>query len=141
MSDASTASLHAVNAGIHDVLDGFETLKDRAETEIVGIAQDLDAMHRRHAGEIAARLSALGEATDDGTIRGTVNKIATTLRDWTGSLDADALSFVREGEELCLANYDEALENMDAAADSEDREMIARQAAEIRAKIAALPSN
>ena len=136
-----TKSLHLVNSGIHDVLSGYEALKDRAEPEIMGIARDLEAMHRRHADEIAARLRALGEDTDDGTVRGTVNKVATTLRDWVGSLDADALGFVRQGEELCLKNYDGALDDWDAAAAPEDRAIVQKQADEIRSKIATLPQS
>ncbi|MEO0448527.1 MAG: PVC-type heme-binding CxxCH protein, partial [Verrucomicrobiota bacterium] len=34
-------------------------------------------MHRDHAGRIAALLAAHGEPTDDGSVRGTVNKVAT----------------------------------------------------------------
>ena len=136
MSDA-TKLLHAVNAGIQDVLKGYESLKERAEAEIQGVARDLDAMHRRHAGEIGARLATLGEDADDGTLRGTINQAVTAVRDWVGSLDADALAFVRKGEELCLANYEAALEE-DAVLDPTDRQMIERQAGEIRTKVAAL---
>ena len=136
-----TKSLHLVNSGIHDVLDGYATLKDRAEPEIMGIARDLEDLHRRHQSEIAARLRAHGEDTDDGTVRGTVNKVVTTLRDWVGSLDADALSFVRKGEELCLKNYDAALEDWDAATAPEDRAVVQKQADELRSKVATLPAS
>ena len=139
LSDVS-GPLHTVNAGIQDVLSGFETLKDRAAPEIMDVARDLDAMHRRHAGEIAARLSALGDGAEDGTLRGTVNKIATSLRDMAGGLDADALSFVRQGEEMLLANYEAALADWPTGAAPEDREMVTRQVEEIRGKIAGLPA-
>ena len=136
MANAAITALHQVNSGIQDVLSGYETLKDRAEPEIMDVARDMDALHRRHAGEVVVRLTALGEDTDDATIRGTVNKVATTLRDWVGSLDKDALSFVRQGEEQLLLVYDAALEAWDAGTLPEDRSMVAAQAAEIRSKIA-----
>ena len=139
MADTAITALHEVNSGIQDVLAGYETLKSRAEPEIMDVARDMDALHRQHGGEIAVRLTAHGEDTDDATVRGTVNKVATTLRDWVGSLDEDALSFVRQGEEQLLAVYDAALEAWDAGTSPEDRAIVARQAGEIRAKIAALP--
>lgn len=141
MTNDKTDALHQINAGILDVLSGFETLKDRAEAEIMDTVRDLDQMHRDHAGRIAALLAAHGEPTDDGSVRGTVNKVATTLRDWVGSLDADALSFVRQGEEQLLAIYDAALEAWPTGVAPAGRAVAAEQAEEVRAKIAALPAS
>ena len=141
MSDTATKALHQVNSGISDVLSGYETLKDRAAAEIQGVARDLEAMHREHAAEIQGRLAARGEKTDDGSVRGLVNKAATTLRDWTGSLDADALSFVRQGEEMLLAVYDSALEGWDAVEAPDDRTVVAAQREALSARIAALPKS
>ena len=137
---ANTHALHQINSGIQDVLSGYETLKERAEPAIMGIAQDLDALHRRHASEIQSRLTAHGEGTDDASIRGTVNKIATTMRDWVGSLDENALSFVRQGEEMLLGVYDAAL-NAWEEVDDEDKRVVTAQADELRTKIAALPQS
>ena len=139
MADAPITALHQVNSGILDVLSGYETLKDRADPEILPTAREMEDLHRRHQSDIAARLRAHGEDTDDGTLRGTVNKVATTLRDWAGSLDRDALSFVRQGEEMLLAVYDAALEAWPAAEAPEDRALVARQADELRARALALP--
>lgn len=139
MTDTAIAALHDVNAGIRDVLSGYETLKDRARPEILDVARGLDAMHRGHAAEIASRLGAHGEDADDATVRGTVNKIATTLRDWTGDLDADALSFVRQGEEMLLGVYEAALEGWDGDTALEDHRLIAKQAAEIRDWVEKMP--
>ncbi|WP_308917983.1 DUF2383 domain-containing protein [Jannaschia sp. LMIT008] len=141
MATPAVSALHSVNSAINDVLSGYETLKDRAQSEILGIARDLDALHRQHAAAIQARLAAHGEATDDGSVRGTVNKAATTLRDWVGSLDADALSFVRMGEEMLLGVYDSALKNWDAADGPEDRALVAEQHAELDARVKALPKS
>ena len=140
MANAALTALHQVNSGIQDVLAGYETLKERASPQIMDVARDMDALHRRHEDEITTRLSALGEDTDDATVRGTVNKIATTLRDWAGGLDEDALSFVKQGEEQLLAVYDAALKAWDGSALTEERAIVARQADEIRSKIAGLPS-
>ena len=140
MANAALTALHQVNSGIQDVLAGYETLKERASPQIMDVARDMDALHRRHEDEITTRLSALGEDTDDATVRGTVNKIATTVRDWAGGLDEDALSFVKQGEEQLLAVYDAALKAWDGSALTEERAIVARQADEIRSKIAGLPS-
>ena len=140
MADAAITALHQVNSGIQDVLSGYETLKNRADPEIMDTAREMDELHRRHASEIAARLRAHGEDTDDSTIRGTVNKVATTLRDWAGGLDKDALSFVRQGEEQLLAVYDAALEAWDAGTAPDDRSVVSSQANELRQRIQQLPT-
>ena len=140
MANVALTGLHQVNSGIQDVLAGFETLKERAAPEIMGTARELESLHQRHRGEIAERLRAHGEDTDDGTVRGTVNKIATTLRDWAGGLDHDALSFVRQGEQQLLAVYDAALEAWDAGTLPDDRGVVERQANELRGRIAELPT-
>ena len=132
-------ALHQINSGIRDVLSGFETLLQKASPEIMGTATHLKSLHERHRAEVTAKLAALGEDTDDGSIRGTVNKVATTLRDWAGGLDADALSFVRQGEEQLLAVYDAALEAWDGDADG--RAIAEKQAGELRTEIATLPKS
>ncbi|MBM2575200.1 DUF2383 domain-containing protein [Jannaschia sp. Os4] len=131
-------ALHQINSGIRDVLSGFETLLQKGAPEIMPVATKLKAMHERHAAEVAAKLAALGEDTDDGSVRGTVNKIATTLRDWAGGLDRDALSFVRQGEEMLLGVYDAALDAWDGDADA--KTTAERQRAELKTEIAALPA-
>ena len=130
-------ALHQINSGIRDVLSGFETLIEKGAAEIMPIARDLQSMHQRHMGEVTAKLAAAGEATDDGSVRGTVNKVATTLRDWAGGLDADALSFVRQGEEMLLGVYDAALDAWDGDADA--RATAEAQREELRTAVAGLP--
>ncbi len=141
MSDAVRTALHQVNSGVEDVLSGYETLLARAEPEIRPIAADLDAMHRRHAAELHGRLASLGEGTDDGSIRGTLNKAVTTLRDWATGLDERALSTVRRGEEMLLGVYEAALEAIPAGEAAAERAMLAAQADELRAKVATLPAS
>ena len=140
MANVALTGLHQVNSGIQDVLSGYETLKERATPQIMDTAREMEDLHRRHQGEIAERLRAHGEDTDDATVRGTVNKIATTLRDWAGGLDKDALSFVRQGEEQLLAVYDAALEAWDAGTVPDDRSVVERQAGELRSRIEKLPT-
>ena len=139
MANAALTGLHQVNSGIQDVLAGYETLKERASPTIMDTARDLESLHQRHAGEIAGCLTKHGEDTDDASLRGTVNKITTTLRDWAGGLDEDALSFVKQGEQQLLAVYDAALEAWDAGTVPDDRAVVAKQADEIRNRIASLP--
>ena len=141
MPDAVRTALHQVNSGIEDVLSGYETLKARAEPEILPVATELDAMHRRHASELRSRLASLGEDTDDGSIRGTVNKAVTTLRDWVTGLDERALSSVRQGEEMLLGVYDAAIEAIPSGEGAAERGMLSTQADELRAKVATLPAS
>lgn len=139
MADHATLALHQINSGIRDVLMGFETLIARGDPEILPVARDLQAMHQRHADAVSARLAALGEATDDASLRGNVNKAVTTLRDWVGGLDADALSFVRRGEEMLVGVYEGAMETWPTGADPESHDLAKDQFKELMAATAALP--
>ncbi len=139
MAEKPTTCLHQVNSGIQDVLKGYETLKERAEPAIAGIVDDLDAMHRRHAAEIGARLVAYGENADDATLRGTFNQALTTVRDWVGDMGEDALSFIRTGEQRMLDVYDAALAAWEAHDAPKDREIVVAQADELRGRVETLP--
>lgn len=83
MADTAGTALHQVQTGIEDVLAGYDTMMDRAEPEILPVILDLVSMHQRHASEVGTRLNGLGERSDDeGSMRGTVNQAAVTVRDW-----------------------------------------------------------
>jgi hypothetical protein len=138
MAEAKTSALHQVHTAIQDVLAGYAALKERGKDAILPVARDFEAMHRRHAAEIEALVAERGEECGGESIRSTVNKVAVTLLDWTGSLDAGARPVVGTGEELLLEVYDAALEGWVTKADDEGQEAIARQARDIRAKVAEL---
>ena len=74
----------------------------------------------------------------EGMIQGTVNTASTTLREWIGSLDADALSFVRRGEEMLLSTYKTELESWDDGSGRQERQLLMAQVAEIRSQIAVI---
>ena len=132
------AALQNVNAGIQDVLSGYETLKEQGRPGILPLIRELEALHTRHAAEIASLLGTLGEAVVEGMIQGIVNTASTTLRDWIGSLDADALSFVRRGEEMLLSTYETELESWDDDSGQQERQLLMAQVAEIRSQIAVI---
>lgn len=141
MSITADQALHQVNSAILDVRAGYETLIERADPEILDVARGYDAIHLKHQGEIESRLAARGQGNDDGSIRGAVNRAATILRDMFGGLDADALSMLRQGEEMVLGVYDKALEDWDPAEAPEDRALVAAQAEELRSYAARLPGS
>ena len=62
------AALINVNAGIQEVLSGYETLKEQGGPGILPLARELEALHTRHAAEIAFLLAALGEAIEESMI-------------------------------------------------------------------------
>ena len=133
-------ALHDVNTAIEDILSGYATLVDRADAVILPLVRDLESLHRRHATEIQARLAVIGEDTDDGSVRGVINKMVTTVKDWTSDLDSAVLPTVRNGEELLLSVYDSVIETGGTDVPAADRDMVARQAMEVREKIVMLPS-
>ena len=140
MAEHHVTALHNVNSGILDVLEGYDTLRQKAAPDLLAATRDLEAMHRRHQADVAARLAALGEETDDGTVRGKVNRAVTTVRDWLGGLDGGAAGTVRTGEDLLLGVYDAALSAWPAGGAADDHALIQGQAAELRAAVAALPT-
>lgn len=142
MADADLSALQRVHTGTKDVLAGYETLEDRAEPEIQSVVQDLKSMHQRHASDLERRLASLGEPSDDGkSIQGTVNQATVTLRDWVTTLDEDALSFVRDGEEQLMEIYDKAIQNLSADGDPETGSVLKSQYDEIGSKVRQLPES
>lgn len=141
MSDTPRAALHQARTGITDVLEGYETLADRAEPQIRPVIDDLRTLHQRHATDLDRRLSGLGEATDaHASIQGTVNKVVVTLRDWVSTLDDDVLAFIRDGEERLADIYRDALTGWSAGDDTETARLLEDQRREIEEKARQLPA-
>ena len=140
MNDTARSALQQVQTGIKDVLAGYETLADRAEPEILPIVGDLKSMHYRHLADLEARLGRSGQQADDGaSLRGSVNKAVVALRDWMSTLDRNALSFVRDGEERLMSIYDDAIRDLPAAEDPENHRLLTGQKQEIGDRVRQLP--
>lgn len=141
METKASSALHDVQTAIKDVLAGYDTLEERAEPEILPIVRKLKDMHHRHSTDIARHLTDLGEhADDEASIRGSVNKAVVAMRDWVSDLDADALSFVRDGEERLMGIYDDALNDAGDTGDFECRRLLSTQRQQIKAQTDQLPA-
>lgn len=142
MENRAGDALHQVRTGIEDVLSGYETLEERAEAEILPVVRKLNEMHLRHSAELQSRLDAIGDrAEDGGSIRGAVNKAVVTMRDWVSDLDADALPFIRDGEERLIGIYDDALEKSDGHGDLDSSRLLTTQRQQVREQKDRLPAS
>lgn len=134
-------ALDQVHTAVKDVLAGYDTLLQRAEPDIRPTVQEFATMHERHASELANRLGQMGDAPDgDASIRGSVNKAAVTIRDWVSTLDENALSFVRDGEERLANIYDDALQDWSPDQDLETSGILNRQWKEVTTMTERLPA-
>ena len=136
MANTPLEALHQVHTATNDVLTGYETMQDRAEPEIMIILADLTAVHRDHARELAHRLQALGDNGEgDTSLRGTMNTVAVTLRDWVAGLGEGSLDAVERGERALQDIYDDALEGWSSHDDPQTAALLDAQFQEIGEKI------
>ena len=142
MADTPKSGLHQALTATNDVLTGYETMLERAEPEIVSILTDLTAMHRRHASALEQRLNALGDSgEDDSSLRGTMNAVVVTLRDWVTDLDEGSLNAVRRGEKALMDIYDDAMSDWSASDDAETAALLDVQYQEIGEQVDHLESH
>jgi len=132
-------ALHQSHTATNDVLNGYDTMLDRAEPEIKPVLTDLAAMHRDHAAALKGRLHALGDDGEgDTSFRGTMNSLAVTMRDWVADLDEGSLDAVQRGEKALLDIYDDALAGWSSVDDPDTATLLDTQYQEIGAKISEL---
>ena len=142
MANTPNSGLHQALTATNDVLTGYETMLERAEPEIVSILTDLTAMHRRHASALEQRLNALGDSgEDDSSLRGTMNAVVVTLRDWVTDLDVGSLNAVQRGEKALMDIYDDAMSDWSASDDAETAALLDVQYQEIGEQVDHLESH
>ena len=142
MANTPKSGLHQALTATNDVLTGYETMLERAEPEIVSILTDLTAMHRRHASALEQRLNALGDSgEDDSSLRGTMNAVVVTLRDWVTDLDEGSLNAVQRGEKALMDIYDDAMSDWSASDDAETAALLDVQYQEIGEQVDHLESH
>ena len=139
MSKSLREALHDVHTATNDVLEGYATMLGRAEPEIVGIVGDLKAMHERHAEAQRELLARMGQDDEEDTsLRGTMNTVAVTVRDWITGLDEGSLSAVERGETALGDIYTDAIEDLTETRDPAVRDLLDSQRAEIGTRIEGL---
>lgn len=142
MSKTVFEALHQVHTATNDVIEGYDTMLERAEPEIVATLADLTELHRRHASEQFRRLEELGQDPDEDTsLRGTMNSVVVTLRDWVTGLGEGSLDAVERGERALRDIYDDAMDNWPAAGDRETLVLLERQSRDIGDQIDRLQSS
>lgn len=132
MANTPKSGLHQALTATNDVLTGYKTMLERAEPEIVPILTDLTSMHKRYASALEQRLNALGDTgEDDSSLRGTMNAVVVTLRDWVADLDEGSLDAVQRGEQALMDIYDDAVSDWSATDDGVTAALLNRQYQEI----------
>ena len=108
----------------------------RAEPEIETIIAELTLLHRAHAAALEDRLNDLGASGQgDASLRGTMNTVAVTVRDWISGLGEGSLEAVERGEKALQGIYEDALHNFSKAADPQTAALLDEQCQEIGAQI------
>jgi len=142
MSVDARHCMHDVHTATQDVLEGYHTMLERAESDIRPTVLALTQLHQRHAEEQECELQSLGDSgNNDSSIQGTVNKATVILRDWFAGLDHDALSAVRQGEEALRDRYVKAMESSNTGLPDSTRALLMQQHAAICDQIARLPKS
>lgn len=127
MTDDGRTELSNLHTRIVDAAKGHDEASGLAEDAVLSaLFRDLRDQHRRHAGELAARMMARGiEPDPDGSFLQYVHKAILNVRSVVGGLDEDALPGIRDGEERILELYDDALTA--TASDAELTTVLSRQ--------------
>lgn len=133
-------ALHDIRTATNDVLKGYREMAGRAEPEIQTIIQRLTGMHEQHMREQGAELARMrGDAGDDSSLQGTLNKAVVIVRGWFTDLDRGVLPAVRKGEESLLDEYKDALESLQTLDHPSVVALLKAQSASIAKEIALLP--
>lgn len=137
MSDISDGlmSLHTRAA---DARRGYEEALEQAHGHgMTTLFQQMIATHTTNAGELAARLTAMGKRPDtDGSFMGTVHSTIMDIRGLFGGLGESVLPGLIDGEQRNVARYNDVLGTPDIA--HEIRLDLERQRGRIEAMLTAM---
>lgn len=133
----SVKALSDLTTDIVDVIKGYETMRERAEPDLLSAVERLHALHAAHCTALMNHLAAMGgNPGDTGSVMGAVHTAVATARDWFGALDGAALDGILDGERRLIESYTTAL-----SVAHEDRGVVAlleEQRAALRSEIVAL---
>lgn len=91
---------------VADVINGYETMIERAEADLQPYVERLHALHKNHETRLLECLADRGsEPENPGSFMSAVHETVATARDWFGKLDDSALDGIIDGEERLIARY------------------------------------
>lgn len=94
-----------------DAKESFEVMANKAEPEFRPVARKFEALHSIHAQRLSQTLSINGrDPSGAGTLMGSVNEAAISIRALFDEIDADVMDSVRRGEKNVFKAFDKALE-------------------------------
>jgi uncharacterized protein (TIGR02284 family) len=137
MDDAPADRLATLHTNAIDARNGYrEALRDAEGHGLTTVFEDMIVLHDRNADELAAALTALGEATDDeGSFMTAVHRTIMDIRGLFGGLGPSVLPGLIDGETRNLAAYDEALAT---ALPAETQDLLTQQRARIAIAVAGM---
>lgn len=93
---------------VADIINGYETMIERAEADLQPYVQRLHALHKTHETRLLQCLADKGSRPENpGSVMSAVHETVATARDWFGKLDESALEGIIDGEERLIARYRE----------------------------------
>jgi uncharacterized protein (TIGR02284 family) len=135
------SSISKLHVTLVDAIKGYDTMSEKAESDLRLAIQPFASIHRRHAAELAAILQDNGVSPDtSGSIMGFVHETVVGVRALFGDLDTDALPSVISGEEAILSSYSDALADVAVAHDREPDGMHTPLAERLNAHVQELQS-
>lgn len=131
--DATGAVSNLVD-DLADALNGYDTIREKADSGLEKDAERLYELHQRHASALMEWLAEHGGQPDrPGSMMGAVHTAVASARNWFGKLDESAKSGIVDGENRLIDSYNEAQKN--AAPDSDLHDLLSRQREELQAQI------
>jgi hypothetical protein len=104
------ARLADLHTRLIDTIDGYAKVIEKAEPEIVAIAEEFRDLHQGQAEKIGALLTAMGHDTSDsGSILGMVNRAAVEVRSWFGDIGHNVMDAIAEGETRVIEAFEDAI--------------------------------
>lgn len=124
-----------VHTRVLDVIQGYEELARRAESDLEPLARRMLALHKAHHEQLHVVLEARGHPPDDkGSFMGVMQRHGMRVRSWIDDMDRDLIPNIRMGEQQLIELYDEALAA--APAGERDRTVLEAQKAALSAEVA-----
>lgn len=136
---ATVSAISSLATDVTDIINGYETLLEKAETDLQPAVERLLELHRAHVAELNQIHASLGgDPSQNGSMMGAVHTAVAHVRDFAGALDRSALDGILDGEGRLLSTYETALDQV--AGQQEFSEVLAAQHAALASHVDALRS-
>jgi uncharacterized protein (TIGR02284 family) len=130
----SIDKLAALHTAAIDARNGYREAEHEAQGKgLTPLFAELEALHQKHADELAQLLMARGQKADqNGSFMSVVHKTIMDVRALFGGLDESVIPGLIDGEQRNVAKYDQALKEPEVA---EVQDVLGRQKGELSAQI------